>query len=204
MNLSIYVPIVVPSIVVLIASIAVLPMRSFKGVVATGITALVVSILSEAYGLLAKLSGISLFSNQVLLDNTYYLYSIITDITGLLVLLGSYNLVSAWATRNSLVSLVLLSVLGIHYLSASETIPMFLASWGISSAAMYAVAMLSKDRLSVVSGIKYLVMGVVSSSIMVLALAFYVSFTGSLSFVNVEVTPGVIFSVVLLSIAFIV
>ena len=202
MNLSIYVPIVVPSIVVVIASIAVLPMRSFKGVVAAGITALAVSILSEAYGLFAKLLGISLFSNQVLLDNTYYLFSIITDITGLLVLLGSYNLVSAWATRNSLVSLVLLSVLGIHYLSASETIPMFLASWGISSAAMYAIAMLSKDRLSVVSGIKYLVMGVVSSSIMVLALAFYVSFTGSLSFVNVEVTPGVIFSVVLLSIAF--
>ncbi|MGC9105497.1 MAG: NADH-quinone oxidoreductase subunit NuoN [Thermoprotei archaeon] len=197
-----YVPIVVPSVVVLIVSILVLPLRSFKAVVALGSFSLVASIISELYGYFLGLQPYSLFSSQVRIDLTYYLFSLITDVTGLFVILGTYSVIQDWPTRNSFVSLTLLTILGIHYLSAFQSVPMFLMGWGISSAAVYALAMLSKDRLSVVAGVKYLVMGVISSSLIVLGLAFFVAFTGSLSFVGVQVNSGVIIAVILLSVAF--
>ena len=196
-----YLPIVIPSLALVIPSVLVVFVRSVRTAIYIGVAALTVSLLSSAWGFLEGIGGITLFSSQVYVDTVYYVISIIADLTGILTLFAVSGEIRSWPTGTSFVSLTLLTVLGIHYLSASTSVPMVLMGWGIASAAVYTLAMLSKDTLSAVTGIKYLIMGIVSSSFMILGLAYYVAFTGTLSFIGVQVTVPTVFAVVLLSVA---
>ena len=76
---------------------------------------------------------------------------------------------------------MMLTDLGVIYMSFAYDVLIILTGWAISSAATYAITMLRKDRKSVDAGIKYLILGLVSSSFMILGFAAYVVATGTLS-----------------------
>uniref|UniRef100_A0A7C4FBK5 NADH-quinone oxidoreductase subunit N n=1 Tax=Thermofilum pendens TaxID=2269 RepID=A0A7C4FBK5_THEPE len=79
-----------------------------------------------------------------------------------------------------LLSLALFSLLGVVGLAYAGTLPMFLASWVLFSAASYAVVALAKDKFSAAGATKYGLMSVASSSLLLLALAALAAATGGL------------------------
>lgn len=176
-----YIPVVIPSILLLFSSIAVLFIKrydsSFYLALGTVLASLVTLVITWVLGY----NNYSLFSSTLYVDNVGYLFSIVALIGTVVVLLGAKSHIESWSTRSSMISLILLSTLGIMYLSFAYNILVILGGWGISSAALYAITMLRKDYNSVNAGIKYLVMGLISSSFMILGFSFYIAATHTLS-----------------------
>jgi len=121
-------------------------------------------------------NGGALFS----IDIVGVLLSIAAIISTIITVTGSLNEVPRWSTRSSFYSLILLTLLGIIYISFLNNIIVLLTSWALSAAASYALVAIKKDLLSTEVSTKYLIMGIISSSIMIYGLLFYVSYSGSL------------------------
>ncbi|MUN28355.1 NADH-quinone oxidoreductase subunit NuoN [Sulfuracidifex metallicus DSM 6482 = JCM 9184] len=203
-----YLPLIIPSILLVFSSIAVLYIDdgrkdrfsiSFNLAIITMIVTLAAEVVFWAKGIY----GFYLFSKNVYIDVEAYLFSIAALLGGIIGLLGGYDNIMNWKARASLISLTMLLVLGIIYMSFSFSVIMILVSWAVSSAATYVIAMARKDFRSTKAGIKYLVMGLISSSLMIMGFALYVASTGSLVFTQqVLYEPLFLLSVALLSVSF--
>ena len=181
-----YLPVVVPSLLLVFSSIAVLYMdrgtqSSYNHALYLTYASLSVSLLSSVLFLTLGFYGYSLFSKSLYLDKIGYLLTIVALVGSLIALRGMSNHMETWRTRSSVLSLVMLTDLGIMYMAFALNVLVIITGWGISSAATYAITMLRKDRRSVEAGIKYLILGLISSSFMILGFASYVVGTGSLS-----------------------
>ncbi|EZQ06985.1 NADH:ubiquinone oxidoreductase subunit N [Candidatus Acidianus copahuensis] len=181
-----YLTLILPSIFLLASSISILYLdngsdkgfsNAYKVAIISSILALFSLIFLWSYGVY----GFTLFSNTIYVDQLGYLFAISSLIGLVVVLVGLSQHIHEWKTRSSMLSLLLLSGLGIIYMSFAYNVLVILTAWGISSAASYAIVMLRKDENSVSAGIKYLIMGLVSSSFMILGFAFYIVATGTLS-----------------------
>ncbi|BBL48052.1 NADH-quinone oxidoreductase subunit NuoN [Metallosphaera sedula] len=185
MNLLLYLPVVIPSILILFSSLAVLFMdkddRGYRASVGLTAGTLLVSLAILGISLVLKLYGYSIFTGSLYLDVPGYLLSIVTLVGTLIALAGLGGHMRDWKTRSSMLSLMMLTDLGVIYMSFAYDVLIILTGWAISSAATYAITMLRKDRKSVDAGIKYLILGLVSSSFMILGFAAYVVATGTLS-----------------------
>lgn len=176
-----YLPIIIPSVLILFSSILALFIKRY---IIAYYLAVVISVLSLIVLILSWVLGYvkyTLFSNTIYIDNVGYLFSIIALIGTIITLIGGRSHVESWSTNSSMLSLILLTTLGIIYLSFAYNVLVILGGWGISSAALYAITMLRKDYNSVNAGIKYLVMGLISSSFMILGFSFYIASTETLS-----------------------
>ncbi|ABP96043.1 MULTISPECIES: NADH-quinone oxidoreductase subunit NuoN [Metallosphaera] len=185
MNLLLYLPVVIPSILILFSSLTVLFMdkddRGYQASVGLTAGTLLVSLAILGISLVLKLYGYSIFTGSLYLDVPGYLLSIVTLVGTLIALAGLGGHMRDWKTRSSMLSLMMLTDLGVIYMSFAYDVLIILTGWAISSAATYAITMLRKDRKSVDAGIKYLILGLVSSSFMILGFAAYVVATGTLS-----------------------
>jgi len=150
---------------------------SFSRVSWTAIVSVIISIIVVSLGLGLRIHGYA-FSNTVVLDDTGYLLSIAAAIATLITLLGANNTIVEWKTRTSFVSLVLLTLLGTIFISLAANVLVIVSAWAIASAASYAIAMIRKDYSSADAGIKYLVMGLVSSSLMIFGFSLYILSSG--------------------------
>ena len=175
MNLLLYLPVVIPSILILFSSLTVLFMdkddRGYQASVGLTAGTLLVSLAILGISLVLKLYGYSIFTGSLYLDVPGYLLSIVTLVGTLIALAGLGGHMRDWKTRSSMLSLMMLTDLGVIYMSFAYDVLIILTGWAISSAATYAITMLRKDRKSVDAGIKYLILGLVSSSFMILGFA---------------------------------
>lgn len=179
-----YVPIVATSIVILFSSISVLFMdndKNYKSALYLTSGSLILTLAILTISLYLRLYNYSLFSSSLYLDVPGYLLSFVTLVGTLVALVGLGGHIESWKTRSSMLSLIMLTDLGVIYMAFAYNVLVILTGWAIASAATYAITMLRKDRLSVEAGIKYLILGLVSSSFMILGFAAYVVSTNTLS-----------------------
>ncbi|ACP38516.1 NADH-quinone oxidoreductase subunit NuoN [Saccharolobus islandicus] len=209
MNLDYYLPILIPSILILFSSISALFIDNgvnesrFRLSLILSEVLVGVSLVFLIYSWVAGIVNYTLFSKSLFIDVPGYFFSITIFSVGLLAILLSKDHIISWSTRSSMLSLMLLSLLGLFYMSFANNIIIILTTWAISSAASYAIAMLRKDYKSVNAGIKYLIMGLLSSSIMIIGFASYLVSTGSLLFTTSVLYPNLFFfSISFISIAF--
>ncbi|MDT7861530.1 MAG: NADH-quinone oxidoreductase subunit NuoN [Saccharolobus sp.] len=203
-----YLPILIPSILILFLSIFVLfadngDDNRFRKIIWISSAILIINIIYIIYSWSSGLVNYDLFSNNLQIDVPGYFFSITALIIGALAIILSKDNLLTWRTRSSMVSLMLLSILGLLYMSFANNIVIILTTWAISSAASYAITMLHKDYMSVDAGIKYLIMGLVSSSLMIIGFASYIVSTNSLFFTQSVIYPNIFYlSIVFISIAF--
>jgi len=158
--------------------------RRFGWLFYSSLAAALVSFLLTMAQLIYGVSTVEIFSGTLELNTSGYILSLAAELSTLVVLIGSQNQVRSWSARSSFISLVLLTLLGVIYLSFASNVLVVVTSWALASAATYAISMIVKDPKSVDGGIKYLIMGIVSSSIMIFGFAFLVSTTGTLSLLD--------------------
>ncbi|MEM4042288.1 MAG: NADH-quinone oxidoreductase subunit NuoN [Saccharolobus sp.] len=209
MNIIYYLPILIPSILILFSSIAVLFIDNnrdnhrFKASFFISFVSMIISLGVILYCWLFGIINYKLFSNTLYIDLPGYFFATTALLIGALSLLASKDHIINWSTRASMLSLISLSILGIIYMSFANNIIIILTTWAISSAASYAITMLHKDYMSVDAGIKYLIMGLVSSSLMIIGFASYLVATDSLFFTtNVIYQDLFYFAITFISISF--
>ncbi|MEM0131637.1 MAG: NADH-quinone oxidoreductase subunit NuoN [Saccharolobus sp.] len=209
MNIIYYLPILIPSILILFSSIAVLFIDNnrdnhrFKASFFISFVSMIISLGVILYCWLFGIINYKLFSNTLYIDLPGYFFATTALLIGTLSLLASKDHIINWSTRASMLSLISLSILGIIYMSFANNIIIILTTWAISSAASYAITMLHKDYMSVDAGIKYLIMGLVSSSLMIIGFASYLVATDSLFFTtNVIYQDLFYFAITFISISF--
>ncbi|MEM0091347.1 MAG: NADH-quinone oxidoreductase subunit NuoN [Saccharolobus sp.] len=209
MNIIYYLPILIPSILILFSSIAVLFIDNnrdnhrFKASFFIPFVSMIISLGVILYCWLFGIINYKLFSNTLYIDLPGYFFATTALLIGALSLLASKDHIINWSTRSSMLSLISLSILGIIYMSFANNIIIILTTWAISSAASYAITMLHKDYMSVDAGIKYLIMGLVSSSLMIIGFASYLVATDSLFFTtNVIYQDLFYFAITFISISF--
>ncbi|QGA54873.1 NADH-quinone oxidoreductase subunit NuoN [Sulfolobus sp. E5-1-F] len=209
MNLDYYLPILIPSILILFSSISVLFIDNgvsesrFRLSLILSAVLVGISLVFLVYSWVAGIVNYTLFSKSLFIDVPGYFFSITVFSIGILSILLSKDHIISWSTRSSMLSLMLLSLLGLFYMSFANNIIIILTTWAISSAASYAITMLRKDYMSVDAGIKYLIMGLLSSSIMIIGFASYLVSTGSLIFTTSVIYPNLFFfAISFISIAF--
>ncbi|QIW25009.1 NADH-quinone oxidoreductase subunit NuoN [Sulfolobus sp. S-194] len=203
-----YIPIVLPSILIVFSSIAVLYIDNgsrsrYIIAVDLSIGTLLVSFLTLIifYGL--GYYDYSIFSSTLYLSNFGYFIAISAILATIIVIYGGMESLEPIKTRSSFLSLAMLTDLGVIYLGFAYNVITILASWGIASAATYVIAMIRKDYSSTIAGVKYLIMGLLSSSLMVLGFAFFILGIGSLSLdATINYQTLVILGIMLLSVAF--
>lgn len=203
-----YLPIIIPAIFLVIPSVAVLYIdngttRRFEYAYYTALIGILVTLVSLLIMWSLSINDIKLFSNNIYIDTSGYFLAIAAGIGTLIAVAGSKDHIISWGTRSSFLSLSLLTLFGLVYISFAYSIPMIFASWAVSASATYAIVMLRKDANSALAGSKYLIMGLVSSSLMILGFSFYVVATKSLYFGVTPTYPRLLLvSVVFVSIAF--
>ncbi|AGE72223.1 NADH-quinone oxidoreductase subunit NuoN [Sulfolobus acidocaldarius] len=202
--LSEYLPIIIPSVFLVIPSIAILYMeKRFSTAVYTAVIGLLISFLSFTLFFSLGYYNYGVFNNALYLTKFGYFIAISSLIATILVVLGSSNDLKNWETGTSFLSLSLLTNIGVIYLAFAYNVLVIFASWAIASAATYVIAMLKKDYQSVEAGVKYLVMGLLSSSLMIIGLAFFVT-AGNTLYLDpvISYQPLIVLSIIFFSIAF--
>ncbi|MEM0363685.1 MAG: NADH-quinone oxidoreductase subunit NuoN [Sulfolobaceae archaeon] len=184
MNLTEVLAIGIPTISLTISSILIL-YTNFKIAIITSLVTCIISVISLSISWGLGLTDVLLFDNIIIIDKLGYFLSITSIISSIIVVVGSYDHIRLWRTANSLISLILLTLLGIIFLSFSNNIVLIIISWAISSAATYAISVLRKDLLSGDAGLKYLIMGLISSSFMILGFSLYILASSSLQLLSV-------------------
>jgi len=203
-----YIPIVLPSILIVFSSIAVLYLdngtrRGYLSAVGLTLAVLVLSFLVLITFYALGYYNYSLFSKTLYISSLGYFISISALLATIITIYGGITHLETLKTRASFLSLTMLADLGVIYLSFSYNVITILASWGIASAATYVIALIRKDYSSTIAGVKYLVMGLLSSSFMVFGFAFYILGTGTLSLdAPIKYQTLIILGVIILSIAF--
>ena len=203
-----YLPIVIPSILMVFSSIAVIYLdngkdEGFLRSVSLALATLLISLVFFILFFVLKYYNYAIFSYSLRLTPFGYFIIISSLVASILVILGGVEELRTWGTRSSFLSLVILTNLGIIFLSFAYNVLVIFASWGIASAATYVIAMLRKDYNSTEAGVKYLVMGLLSSSLMIIGLAFYVLGVNNLSLdATISYSTLVILGIVFFSIAF--
>ncbi|BBD71824.1 NADH-quinone oxidoreductase subunit N [Sulfodiicoccus acidiphilus] len=198
----------VPTLLLTAVAIAVLYVdkgtdSSFSKVTWSALGSLVVVLAVLAVGMGLNVEGYA-FSETVFVDLIGYLLAIGATLATLITLVGAKAHIEGWKTRTSFVSLVLLTLMGTIFISFAANVLVIVSSWAIASAASYAIAMIRKDYSSADAGIKYLVMGLVSSSLMIFGFSLYVLSSGfdfSL-FINDPVLPLFVLGSFFLIVAF--
>lgn len=148
--------------------------------------ALLATLLATLINLLMMGKSGTLFDGSLRVDPLSTYISIIASLGAFLVVLASLSQTKDWSTSPSLYSLILLSLLGVYFILYVNDVSVLIAGWALVAVASYAIVGMRKDYNSLESSAKYALMGVTSSSLMVLGLALVTGTmrTSSLSLLN--------------------
>ncbi|WP_277541674.1 NADH-quinone oxidoreductase subunit N [Haloarcula laminariae] len=141
----------------------------------------------------------TLFSGQLVVDQMALFFMIIVASVTALVTLASVDYVREHAYQAEFYSLVLLSATGMSLLSAANSLATAFVAFELISLPSYAlVAFLKKNRGSVEAGLKYFLVGAVSSAVFAYGISLVYAATGVLRFdaVATAVESGTVQTVV--------
>ncbi len=122
-----------------------------------------------------------LHQGTITIDKYGSFVSTIVWLGALIVAIASHNQAKDWATSPTYYSLLLIALVGVEILVYCEDLILMMVTWTLVSVASYVMVGLKKDEPSVEGAVKYALMGIAASSIMLYGLAVIYGVTGSTS-----------------------
>lgn len=125
--------------------------------------------------------GVSLLADQVVVDGMSLFFTFIVTSVAALVILGSYDYLHDQPHKGEFYSLIVLATTGMALMAnANSLITAFIAIELASLSSFALVAFLKHNRGSVEAGLKYFLIGALSSAILVYGISLVYAVTGSL------------------------
>jgi len=165
----------------------------------TGVVGALVSLAFTAWYLAAGTGqappagqgAIELFGGNVVVDGmSLFLMAIVASVTAL-VIVASYDYVADEAYQAEYYTLVLLAATGMALMATANSLATAFVSLELASLPSYAlVAYLKKNRGSVEAGLKYFLIGAVSSAIFAYGISLVYATTGELQFEAIATAIG--------------
>jgi len=195
-----WIPLLAPALV-LVATAMVLflvdsidPDSTNHGLVA-GVTLLgTLSALGTAVALLLGAGpsiGTTLFADQLVVDRASLLLAVIVTSVTALVVLASYDYLESIPQKSEFYSLTLLAATGMVLMAHANSLATVFVALELSSLPSYAlVAFLKDDRGSVEAGLKYFLIGALSSAVFVYGVSLVYAVTGSLLLPEIATAVG--------------
>jgi NADH-quinone oxidoreductase subunit N len=126
---------------------------------------------------------ITLFGGQIIVDGMSLFFTVIFASVTALVSVASYDYMADRPYQGVYYSLVLLAAAGMTLMSAANGLAVAFVALELSSLPSYAlVAFLKRNRGSVEAGLKYFLIGALSSAVLVYGISLVYGVTGSLQF----------------------
>ena len=145
---------------------------------------------------------IRLFWNQLIVDGMSLLFTVIITSVTLLVILASYDYIGGQPHQGEYYSLILLAATGMALMASANSLVMVFIAIELASLPSYAlVAYLKHNRGSVEGGLKYFLIGALSSAILLYGISLVYVSTGVLQIDAVAAAIGDTENVGLLGIA---
>src|SRR6056297_1583427 len=124
---------------------------------------------------------LSLFGGQLVVDQLALYFMIVTAVVTALVAIASYDYMDGHAHQGEYYSLVLLAATGMATMAAANSLVTVFLALELASLPSYAlVAILKDNRGSVEAGLKYFLLGALSSAIFVYGISLIYGATGVL------------------------
>ncbi len=120
-----------------------------------------------------------LHQGTIMIDKYGSFVSIIIWFGALIVAISSHNQAKDWITAPTYYSLLLIALVGVEILVYCEDLILMMVTWALVSVASYVMVGLKKDEPSVEGAVKYALMGIAASSIMLYGLAIIFGVTSS-------------------------
>ncbi len=177
----------VPEITVLVFSIAAMLFHVFMkktGKRVAGIVSIAGLLAAAVLLFLTPRTGGEIYSGTLIIDKFAVYFKFIFIISGLLTILLSFRFFDIEGSEpGEAYYLVLLSIIGMMFAVSSVDIITFYVSFEIFAILSYILAgIFKKDKRSSEAGIKYFILGTLSSAVMVLGMALLVGISGSTGF----------------------
>jgi len=156
-----------------------------------------VAFLAAGYFLVAGVGqprgtgSISLFQDQLVVDGMSLFFVLVIGSVTALVSLASYDYLEGHTYKAEYYGLVLLAATGMSLMASANSLATAFISLELSSLPSYAlVAFLKKNRGSVEAGLKYFLVGAVSSSILAYGISLVYAASGRMQFTAVAEALG--------------
>ncbi|MFD1686843.1 NADH-quinone oxidoreductase subunit N [Halobellus litoreus] len=135
--------------------------------------------------------AISLYGDTLVVDGMSLFFTLIFTIVTAMVSVAAYDYLREQAHRAEFYSLVLFAATGMTMMSMANSLATVFISLELASLPSYAlVAFLKKNRGSVEAGLKYFLIGSVSSGVLVFGISLVYAVTGSLVLGDVAAALG--------------
>lgn len=131
----------------------------------------------------------TVLSGSLRVDPLSTYISLIATLGSFLVTLASLPHAREWSTSPSLYSLILLSLLGVYFILYANDVSVVIAAWALVAVASYVIVGVRKDDRSLEASVKYAIMGVTSSSLLIFGVAIVFGIVRSSSLSSVEYVP---------------
>jgi len=135
--------------------------------------------------------ALSEFGNTLVVDGTSLFFTVIVAAVTALVALGSYDYVKGRNNVGIYYSLVLLAASGMSVMASANSLATVFVALELASLPSYVlVSYLKTNRGSVEAGLKYLIVGALSSAVFVFGVSLVYAATGSLLFSDIQAALG--------------
>jgi len=136
-------------------------------------------------------SGVSLYADAVVVDGMSLFFTALFASVTILVTLAAYDYFAGQSNRGELYSLVLLAATGMSLMASANSLAAAFVALELASLPSYAlVAFLKNDRGSSEAGLKYFLIGALSSAVFVFGVSLIYGATGSLLLPEVAAAFG--------------
>jgi NADH-quinone oxidoreductase subunit N len=135
--------------------------------------------------------GVSMFADAIVVDGLALFFTALVGVVTALVALGSYDYFSDHARQGEFYALTLLAATGMSLMASANSLATVFVALELASLPSYAlVAFLKKDKGSTEAGLKYFLIGALSSSVFVFGVSLVYAATGSLLLPDVAAAFG--------------
>ncbi|MFC6726778.1 proton-conducting transporter membrane subunit, partial [Halobium palmae] len=135
--------------------------------------------------------AIVLYEEALVVDGAYLFFSAIFASVAAMVAVASYDYLAGRDYQGEFYSLTMMAATGMTLMAASNSLATAFVALELSSLPSYAlVAFLKKNRGSVEAGLKYFLIGALSSAVFVFGISLIFAVTGSLVFGDVAEALG--------------
>lgn len=126
-------------------------------------------------------NAITLFMDQLVIDGTSLFFTVIFTSVALLVVLASYDYIAGHPHQGEYFSLVVLATTGMALMASANSLVVVFIAFELASLPSYAlVAYLKRNRGSIEAGLKYFLIGALSSAIFLYGMSLVYVTTGTL------------------------
>lgn len=157
--------------------------RKISGIIA--ITSILLVLLLDIVLFLNIKPSAKIYGGLLEYDFFALCLAILASLNALLLSIASLNIEKEWTTSPSYFSLILITLAGLHVIFGTSDLIVVIVSWALVSVASYTLVGIRKDEASAEGAVKYALMGVVSTGLILYASAFFTGMGGELNIASI-------------------